>query len=193
MRTKMYIIAAIFVVENPAIAGHKHGYRVGQEKHSRGQSACHTIGSREADSGVFEVYSVHQVVERHVGVATGQARKHGSEQSRESNERIMPEGTEKQIEPDDVGLQFADRVQNADCTGGIIKRPASLDRETLQFRHRRRECVREHCEANERIALQFVRKMKSVLAESTLAGRKSRNQTNLHSLSGIGSDRKLVG
>jgi hypothetical protein len=49
-----------------------------------------------------------------VGVATGQARKHGSEKARESNEGIVPESAEEQVEPHHVGLLFADRVQNAD-------------------------------------------------------------------------------
>jgi len=52
------------------------------------------------------------MVQRDVGVATTQTRQEWSEKSCEGDERIVTEGAEEEVEPDDVGLLIADRIKN---------------------------------------------------------------------------------
>jgi hypothetical protein len=104
MRTEMHIVAAIFFMQNVAISGHQYGYGICQEKHSSRKRAGNAISSRVTNPCIFQVHSVHQMMERDVGVAAGKPRKHGSQKSAECNKGIPAEGAEKQIKPDDVGL-----------------------------------------------------------------------------------------
>jgi hypothetical protein len=66
----MHIIAAILFVEDLAISRHEHGYGVGKKKHTSGGSARETVGAGKAHSGILQVHRVHQVVQRHMGIAT---------------------------------------------------------------------------------------------------------------------------
>ena len=184
MRAEVHIIATIFLVQDFAISGHEHGYGIGKQEHAGGQSPRQTVGTGVANSGILEVYGIHQMVQRHVSVATTQTRKEWSEKACEGDQRIAAEGAEKQVEPDDVRFLFADRIKNAGGAGRIVERPAPLHRETFQLGFGRGDGIGENRQANKGISLQLVRDVQPVLAESTLAGWKSCNQTNFHSLSG---------
>jgi hypothetical protein len=49
-----------------------------------------------------------------MGIAAAQAGKQRGHQSRERNQGIAAEGAEQQVEPDDIGLQLAERAQQPD-------------------------------------------------------------------------------
>jgi hypothetical protein len=187
----MHVVAAVFVVENLAISGHENGYGIGQEEHPGGHGARQAVGSGIAHARVLQVYRIHQMVKRYVGVATAETGKQRSEKAGKGDERVMAEGAEEQIEPDNIGFLFANRVEDAGQAGEVVKSPAAFYIETFEFGCGRGESVGEYGEANKRIALQFLRNMKAVFAESALTGRKSCNQTNFHSLSGLTSSQDL--
>jgi hypothetical protein len=74
VRAKMNVIATILFVEDLAITGHEHGNGVRQKKHLGGGGAKQAIGARVAHSSVFQIHSVHQVVQGDVGIAAGETR-----------------------------------------------------------------------------------------------------------------------
>ncbi len=162
--THVDIVAAVFVEQNFAIPGHEHRDGIRKQQHSRGERAGHAISARKTYSGVLQVDGIHQMVQRHVGIATAQAGKEWSHQSGERNQWIAAEGAEQQVEPDHVGLQLPERAQQPDGTCGVIERPAALDREAIQFRLNRGHLIGKDRKAQERIALKFLGDVKTILA-----------------------------
>ncbi len=121
VRSHMHVVAAIFFRQNFAIPRHEHRHGIRQQQNSRGHRARPTISSREANSRVLQIDGIHQVMQRDMGVAAIQPCEKRRHQSKESNQRIAPERAEQQIEPDDIRLQFADRLNDAAHTAGIIE------------------------------------------------------------------------
>jgi hypothetical protein len=130
----MHIVAAIFFRQDLAISRHKHRYGIRQQQNSRGQSTRPTVGSRKAHASILQIDSIHEVMQRDVRVAAIQPRQQRCHQARESNYWVVAERAEQQIEPHDVGFQFADGLDDAAHAPGIIKRPAALHGELRQFR-----------------------------------------------------------
>jgi hypothetical protein len=81
-------------------------------------------------SDVFQFYSVHQVMQGHVGITATQARKQWSHEAGKGHERIAAKCAEQQIEPNHVGLKPVESLQKTECAAGIIERPATLDAES---------------------------------------------------------------
>jgi hypothetical protein len=75
VRTHMHIVSTIFLVQYPPVARHQDGDGVCQQQHPCREFSCEPVGGGKAHPRVFQIYSVHQVVQRHVGVASTQARK----------------------------------------------------------------------------------------------------------------------
>lgn len=151
--TEMHIIAAVFFMQNFSISRHEHGNGVGEKKHARSHGSGQPIGARVTHASILQIHGVDEMVQRDVGVATAQTGKQRSGESGKSNQRIAAESAEKQIEPNHIRFLFADRVQNAGGTGGIVKRPAALHRKFRQFRPGLRKCVGKNREPNKGIAL----------------------------------------
>lgn len=99
-----------------------------------------------AHSGVLQIYGIHQMVERHVGIAASQPHKQRCHQSREGDHRAVTERAKDEIEPDDVRLQSVYRPNETNNTRRAVVRPAALDRETVQFRVSRRQFIGQYCE-----------------------------------------------
>ena len=124
-------------------------------------------------------------MQRDVGVASAQTSEERSEQSQEGIHGIAPKRAKEQIKPHDIRLKFPELIQEPKGAEGIIERPAAQDRKVVEFGFRMRDLVRKDRQAEKRIAAQFLGNVKSVLAQSTLAGRESGYQTNFHSLSAL--------
>jgi hypothetical protein len=134
---------------------------------------------------VLQVDGIHQVVQRHMGVSPTQSRKQGSKQPHESVQRIAAKRAEEQIEPHHIGFQFAHCTQKSNGVCGIFKRPATQHREAVKFRLCRGNLISENRQADKRIAAQLFGDVQSILAQSSLAGWKGRDQTNLHLFFGL--------
>ena len=78
VRTHVYVVSTIFLVQYPPIARHQDGHRVCKQQHPGCKFSCQPVGGSKADARVVQIYSVHQVVQRHVGVASTEARKERS-------------------------------------------------------------------------------------------------------------------
>ncbi|HTC46757.1 MAG TPA: hypothetical protein VK722_05520 [Candidatus Aquilonibacter sp.] len=94
VRAQMYIVAAIFLVQNLAVSRHQHRDRVRHEKHLCGKCAGQAVAARMADAGIFQVHRIHQMVQGHMRVAAGKARKHRREKAGKCGERVAPECAE---------------------------------------------------------------------------------------------------
>jgi len=108
----MDVVATVFFVQDLAISWHEDGNGIRQEKHLRGHRSRQTVSARIADTGVFQIHGVHQMMQGNVSVAAGEAGKNRREESGKGNQGIAAEGTEEQIKPNHVRLEFADRVQD---------------------------------------------------------------------------------
>jgi hypothetical protein len=159
MGSDVHIVAAILFCEDLAIARHKHRHGIRQEENSCSHCARPTISSRKANAGILQIYSIHQVMQRDMGVTAVQAREKRRHQPGESNQRIAPERAKQQIKPDDIGLQFADRLDDAAHAPRIIKRPTALHREFRQFGLAAVNLVGKNRKTQERIALQLLGNM----------------------------------
>lgn len=116
MRPKMNVVPSILFLQNLAIAGKQNGNGVGQEHATCSYGAREPIQPLIANTGVFQVYRVHQVMQGDVRVGTGEASEHWRHQPRERNHRTAAESTEEQIEPYNVWLQTAHRTQQMNNT-----------------------------------------------------------------------------
>ena len=93
------------------------------------------------------------MMQRDVRVMAGQARKHRSCHAGKCRDRIPAKGAEQQVEPHHVWFERPERVQNADRILRVIEGPATLDRETVEFRQLRREFVGKNRYAEKWVAL----------------------------------------
>src|SRR5215467_14617302 len=87
-----------------------------------------------------------------------------------------------QVEPDHVRPKLADRPEQLAMVGEPVLTPAPLHTEFLQFGFGliRRQLVCQYREADQRVCLQLLGHVKTILIEHTFAGRKSANEANLH-------------
>jgi hypothetical protein len=70
-------------------------------------------------------------MEGDVGVPSAKARQQRSHEAGECYDRITPKGTKEQIEPNHIGLEPIDRLEQAEQTAGVIEGPAANDRKSL--------------------------------------------------------------
>lgn len=182
VRPQMDVIASVFFVENLPVSRHEDGNGIRQKEQPGGQSAGQTIGARMANAGIFQIHGVHEVMQRHMGIASAEARQQRSEESGKGDQGIAAEGAEQQVEPNHVRLDFADGLQDVGSAGRVVEGPAALHGKALDFGVSLGDFVGENGQADEGIALQFLRDVKPVFAESTLAGREGCNQTKFHGL-----------
>jgi hypothetical protein len=129
---------------------------------------------------VFQLDGIHEVVQRDVRVASAQARQQRSHQTGKGHDRIAAERTEKQIEPHHIGLEPPQGAQQSVRAGGIVKRPGAHHVKTLGLGMVGREVIAQNSKVEKWIALQLLRNVKPIFAQAPGAGRKSRDQTDLH-------------
>lgn len=134
---------------------------------------------------ILQIDGIHQVVQGHVRVAPAHARQHGGKQPEKSVNRISPKRAEQQVEPDHIRLKPGNRSEKMRRVHRVVERPAALHGESLELGLPGRNFVGKDRQAEKRIAPQLFRDMKSVFAETALAGRKSGDQTNFHSRSSL--------
>jgi hypothetical protein len=180
VRAQVNIVASVFVMENPAVAGHEHGDRVRHQEHPRGNGAGEAIEAHVADTCVFEVDSIHQVVQGDVRIAAAHAREQRREQSEKCIKWIAAKGAEQQVEPDHIRLQLANHLHQANRVSGIVERPAALDGEAIEFGRGSCQFIGQNGQAEKRIAAQLLSNVKPVFAQPSLTGRKGGDQANFH-------------
>jgi hypothetical protein len=81
------------------------------------------------NTGILQLYRVHQMMKSHVGIAATQTREQGRHQSRESDHWVAAECAEQEIEPDYIRLEPMQRLQETKNTARIVERPAAQDAE----------------------------------------------------------------
>lgn len=185
MRTKMNVVAAVFLPKDIAIPRHQDRNGIRQQQHSCGNGSSPAISPRMPHAGVFEIDRVHEVVQGDVRIASAHASEQRGEQAKKRANRITPKGAEKQVEPNHIRLQLPEHLQKMKNGSRIIERPAANDGKTLQFRFIGRDLIGKNRHTQESIAEQFLGNMQAIFAQSTLAGWKSGYEANFHSLSGL--------
>lgn len=66
----MNIIVPILFMKDLPIPRHEHRHRIREQQHPRGNGAGSAIKTRMLHPGIFQIDSVHQVVQCHVGIAS---------------------------------------------------------------------------------------------------------------------------
>jgi hypothetical protein len=78
-----------------------------------------------ANSGVFQLHGIHQVMQRDVRITAAEPREKWRHQSTESNQRITAKRTKEKIEPNYIWFQPAQRFEDAVNAARVVKRPAT--------------------------------------------------------------------
>lgn len=94
MGTQVNVIAAVFIVQNFAIARHQHRNRIRQQQHSRSHRACEPVKPFVANTDVLQIDGVHQVMQSHMRVAAAEAREQRGHQATECHHRAATERAE---------------------------------------------------------------------------------------------------
>lgn len=110
------------------------------------------------------------MMQRDVRVASVQTREKWNHQARECIEWIASERAEQQVEPNYIGLQSADFAQHAHDASWAIWRPTAHHFVTREFTLGGGKLIGKNCQVDKRIALQLLRNMEAVFAQSTVAG-----------------------
>ena len=180
VRAQVDIVPSVLVLQDLAIAGHQNGDRVGQQQHSRGDSARQAIEPLVTNAGILQFDRIHQVMKSNVRIAAAQAREQGRHQSGESYNWIAAECAKEQIEPDHIRLEPMQGLQKAEHAARIVKRPAALNAESRLLDMIGWEFVGQNGKTKERITLQLLSDVKTIFAQSARTGGKSRDQTYFH-------------
>jgi hypothetical protein len=130
----VHIVAAVFFRKDLSISRHQHRHRIRQKKNLGSYDARGLVRTRMSNPGIFQVDSVHQVMQCDVRVTAAQAHKRRSKKTHKGDQRIVSECTEQQIEPDHVWFQPSHGGQQPGGARRIIERPATLDRKSPWFR-----------------------------------------------------------
>jgi hypothetical protein len=138
-------------------------------------------------SGILQIHCVHQVVQCDVRISSAETREKRSKKPHESIYWLAAKCTEQKVEPYDVRFQLSQSKQKAKRICRIVKRPATSHVEVFEFGLRRRNFIGKNRQANKRIAAQFLGNMQSILAQPTLTGWESGDQTDFHSYIALAS------
>ncbi len=187
VRTEMHIVAAVFLAQNLAIAGHQDRNRVREQQNPGGQPSAKTVSAGVSYPRVREIDRIHEVMQSHVRVASAHAGEQRREQAEKCAQGTASKRAEEQIEPHHIRFKLTQHLQEPEDGSRVIERPAPDDRVTIQFGLVGRQPVRENCEGEEGIPVEFLRNVQTILAQSALAGWEGGYQTNLHSRSGLRS------
>ena len=175
VRPQVNVVPSVFVIQNFAIARHQHRNGIGKQKHACGNRTCQPVQPFITNANVFQFHSVHQVMQGHVGIASAKPGQQWRHQSTESNQRIASKCAEQQVKPNHIWLHAMQHLHQAHDTSYVIEGPATYDRKSLRLDVPLREFVCQHGKTEKRIALQFLRNMESIFAQSASAWRKGRN------------------
>jgi hypothetical protein len=105
--------SAIFLPDNAAVGRHKHRNRVGKQKQLRGGITCGGIDVAETNARILEIYRLHELVKRDMGVETRRPNHRWKRHSKECRKRLATEAGETKIEPHDIGVDLPDGPQQA--------------------------------------------------------------------------------
>ena len=86
-----------------------------------------------ANSCIFQIHGIHQMVQSNVRVAAAQPRQEWSQKPSEGDEWITAKRAKQQIEPNHVWLDSSDCAQNMSHACRVVERPAPFNRITLKF------------------------------------------------------------
>src|SRR5215469_12823970 len=70
--TEMDVVAAVLVIQNLAIAGHKYGDRIGEQQHPGGYRTSEAVKTLVAHAGILEFDGIHEMVQSHVRISPPQ-------------------------------------------------------------------------------------------------------------------------
>src|SRR5579864_2110064 len=131
-------------------------------------------------SRVLEFYGIHQVMQGDMRIASAQTSEQRGHKAGESHQRVASERTEQEIEPDHVGFQLVQYLKQVDDTAWVVKGPAAQHIKPLGLNVLGRELIGQHRKVEERIALQLLRDMKAIFAQSSGAWGESSDQADFH-------------
>jgi hypothetical protein len=96
------------------------------------------------------------MVQRDMGIASGEPYDQGRHQSAERSEWISSERTEQQVKPDNVRLKPSDGFRQTKNCGRIVERPTPQNRKAFGFRMLLFELIGQNREAKKWIPLEFL-------------------------------------
>ena len=133
MRAQVHIVAAVLIIQDLAVPGHKHGNGIREQEHSRGDRARNAIQPFMTNADILQLNRIHQMMQRYVRVAAAQSREQRSHEAGKSHQWLASKGAEKKVEPHDVRLQLMQGLEEAVDAAWIIERPTAQDRKPLGF------------------------------------------------------------
>jgi hypothetical protein len=120
------------------------------------------------------------MMQRYMRITSAQTSEQRGHEAGESYQRVASKRAEQEIEPNYVGFQTMQRLEQAGPAAKIIERPAAHDIKPFRLNMVGRELVGQHRKVEKRITLQLLRDVKPIFTQSSGTWGKSGNQTDFH-------------
>ena len=155
--------------------------------------ACSAVKSGPANACVLKIDALEYGVQRDVRVAAREPRESGNCKSEKGRQGVAGEGGESNVEPNNVGIVFANRAEQAQRIRHGIEAPAALDGKSLEF-ILVISFIGENDEVDLRIVLERTGQMIAVFVEIAAAGREGSDQQDFHTTTsgGLGLRRGML-
>ena len=136
VRAQQDIASAVLGEQRVVVAGQQDGDGIGAEQGARGQLGSNAEKLAVTQSGGSKIHVLQDVMQGDVGVIAGGADKSRRGQPRECGDGHVwrGKGGKDKIEPDHVGIEAADGVQQTEGIGQAPEFPAADDVEPRQLR-----------------------------------------------------------
>jgi|GEM_PF-5025502 len=176
----IYRTPPVFIADQTAVGGQKNRDRIREQQQLRRYETGNFVQQPKTDSSILEVHRFHELMKRDVGIEPRQPRHRRNSNSRKCGQRLAAKTGKPKVEPDHIGLTFADGPQQPDRVSHAVERPATHNFEALKFRLGVREVVAENRDREARNGAQLAGDVKPVFVQRFSAWRKRGDQTDVH-------------
>ena len=137
---------------------------VGAQQHTSGEVSSEAIGPGNRNACILQINSFEERVQRDMRVEAGSASNRRTCDGEERGQWCPGEGGKSHVEPDNIGIYFADRFEQAGGSAERVEAPAALNVESVEF-FAGTHLVCEEGQINEGILAKSGGEMEAVLVE----------------------------
>src|ERR1700677_683666 len=128
VRAEADILGAVRFLKDVLVTLKQYRNGVGAQEHPSRKGAGKAINTRKGNVGMMQVAEIHQVVQCDMRPETGGAHKFGNAESRKCSDWVRAKCRIDEVEPNDVGLNFAHGCENPQGIAYGTHAPAAANR-----------------------------------------------------------------
>src|SRR5436305_3920044 len=144
MPAHIYCASAVFLLQHISVGGKHHRNRICAQHELCRQKSANFIKKRKANSRVIKINRLHQLMQGHVSVTTGQSCEARRSYSRKCRQRLSTETCKTEIEPDHVRTFSPDRPEQTPYICQFVELPAPHHPKAVELGLNRRVLVRQN-------------------------------------------------